>query len=84
MNISLDKLLYDIQNVFKNKNILIENKNIVIENKNIVIENLEKNEKKINYQLETLHNKLYNVKFTKHLYRAFKNIIGSKKYKTKR
>ena len=84
LNISLDKLLYDIQNVFKNKNILIENKNIVIENKNIVIENLEKNEKKINYQLETLHNKLYNVKFTKHLYRAFKNIIGSKKYKTKR
>ena len=53
LNISLDKLLYDIQNVFKNKNILIENKNIVIENKNIVIENknivienLEKNEKK--------------------------------------
>jgi O-antigen chain-terminating bifunctional methyltransferase/kinase len=91
LNISLDKLLYDIQNVFKNKNILIknleENKNILIknleENEN-KIENLEENEKKINYQLETLHNKLYNVKFTKHLYRAFKNIIGSKKYKTKR
>lgn len=70
LNISLDKLLYDIQNVFKNKNILIKT--------------LEENEKKINYKLETLHNKLYNVKFTKHLYRAFKNIIGSKKYKTKR
>jgi hypothetical protein len=77
LNISLDKLLYDIQNVFKNKNILIKNKDILIKT-------LEENEKKINYKLETLHNKLYNVKFTKHLYRAFKNIIGSKKYKTKR
>jgi O-antigen chain-terminating methyltransferase len=77
LSISLDKLLYDIQNVFKNKNILIKNKDILIKT-------LEENEKKINYKLETLHNKLYNVKFTKHLYRAFKNIIGSKKYKTKR